>query len=69
MKRVLLPVLLFAPLMSSTHAHTDAEAEITSLIKAVRESGCDFNRNGSLHSAEAAAEHLGIPIQLVITVT
>jgi len=58
MKRVLLPLLLFAPLMSSTHAQTDAEAEITSLIEAVRESGCDFNRNGSLHSAEAAAEHL-----------
>ena len=44
--------------MSSTYAQTDAEAEITALIAAVRESGCEFNRNGSLHSAEAAAEHL-----------
>ncbi|MEK9933527.1 MAG: DUF5329 domain-containing protein [Luminiphilus sp.] len=44
--------------MSSTYAQTDAEAEITALIAAVGESGCEFNRNGSLHSAEAAAEHL-----------
>jgi hypothetical protein len=57
--RPLLPtVLLCAALMSSTYAQTDAEAEITALIAAVRESGCEFNRNGSLHSAEAAAEHL-----------
>jgi len=58
MRRLLLTALLFAPLMSSTHAQTDTEAEITALIEAVRESGCEFNRNGSLHSAEAAAEHL-----------
>jgi len=58
MRRLLLTVLLFAPLMSSTHAQTDTEAEITALIEAVRDSGCEFNRNGSLHSAEAAAEHL-----------
>ena len=57
--RPLLPtVLLCAALMSSTYAQTAAEAEITALIAAVRESGCEFNRNGSLHSAEAAAEHL-----------
>ena len=57
--RPLLPtVLLCAALMSSTYAQTDAETEITALIEAVRESGCEFNRNGSLHSAEAAAEHL-----------
>ncbi|MGB0157082.1 MAG: DUF5329 family protein [Luminiphilus sp.] len=44
--------------MSPTYAQTDAETEITALIEAVRESDCEFNRNGSLHSAEAAAEHL-----------
>ena len=56
--RPLLPtVLLCAALMSSTYAQNDAEVEITALIEAVRESGCEFNRNGSLHSAEAA-EHL-----------
>ena len=58
MRHLLLTVLLYAALMSSTYAQTDAEAEITALIAAVRESGCEFNRNGSLHSAEAAAEHL-----------
>ena len=58
MRHLLLTVLLYAALMSSTYAQTDAEAEITALIEAVRESGCEFNRNGSLHSAEAAAEHL-----------
>ena len=58
MRPLLLTVLLYAALMSSTYAQTDAEAEITALIAAVRESGCEFNRNGSLHSAEAAAEHL-----------
>ena len=57
--RPLLPtVLLCAALTSSTYAQTDTEAEITALIEAVRESGCEFNRNGSLHSAGAAAEHL-----------
>ena len=58
MRHLLLTVLLYAALMSSTYAQTDAEAEITALIAAVRESGCEFNRNGSMHSAEAAAEHL-----------
>ena len=58
MRHLLLTVLLCAALMSSTYAQTDAEVEITALIEAVRESGCEFNRNGSLHSAEAAAEHL-----------
>ena len=58
MRHILLTVLLCAALMPSTYAQTDAEAEITALIEAVRESGCEFNRNGSLHSAEAAAEHL-----------
>ena len=58
MRPLLLTVLLCAALTSSTYAQTDAEAEITALIEAVRESGCEFNRNGSLHSAEAAAEHL-----------
>ena len=58
MRPLLLTVLLCVALMSSTYAQTDAEAEITALIEAVRESGCEFNRNGSLHSAEAAAEHL-----------
>ncbi len=58
MRHLLLTVLSYAALMSSTYAQTDAEAEITALIAAVGESGCEFNRNGSLHSAEAAAEHL-----------
>ena len=31
---------------------------IQTLIRAVAESECEFNRNGSLHSAETAAEHL-----------
>ena len=30
---------------------------IQTLIRAVAESECEFNRNGSLHSAETAAEH------------
>ena len=58
MNRVLLAGTLFAALISLTHAQTNAETEIKSLIEAVRQSGCKFNRNGSLHSAEAAAEHL-----------
>jgi len=34
------------------------EAEIHSLIHAVSESGCEFNRNGEMHSAAEAAAHL-----------
>ena len=58
MTRLLLSVILIAGSIAAVNADTDPEAEIRSLIQAVAESGCKFNRNGSLHSAEAAAEHL-----------
>jgi len=58
MSRVLLTLILLTAPISRAHAETDAETEIRSLIQAVRDSGCEFDRNGTLYTAERAAEHL-----------
>ena len=58
MTRLLLLLVLIAGFIARVNAEADADTEIRALIKAVAESECEFNRNGSLHSAEAAAEHL-----------
>ena len=58
MTRLLLSFVLIAGSIAMVHAEADADAEIRALIQAVAESDCEFNRNGSLHSAEMAAEHL-----------
>ena len=58
MTRLMLSLVLIAGFTTTVHADADVDTEIRSLIQAVAESGCEFNRNGSVHSAEAAAEHL-----------
>ncbi len=58
MTRLLLSLILLAGSIATVRADTAADEEIRALIQAVTDSGCEFNRNGSLHSAEAAAEHL-----------
>ena len=58
MTRLLLSLVLIAGSIATVHGEVDADTEIRALIQAVAESECEFNRNGSLHSAEAAAEHL-----------
>ena len=58
MTRLLLSLVLIAGSIATVHAVADADTEIRALIQAVAESECEFNRNGSLHSAEAAATHL-----------
>ena len=58
MIRLPLLLILLAGPISTALADTTADEEIRALIQAVAQSGCEFNRNGSLHSAEAAAEHL-----------
>ena len=58
MTRLLLSLILLAGCIANVRADTTADEEIRALIQAVADSGCEFNRNGSLHSAEAAAEHL-----------
>ena len=58
MTRLLLLLVLIAGFIARVHAEADADTEIRALIKAVAESECEFNRNGSLYSAETAAEHL-----------
>ena len=58
MTRSILSVILMAGSIATVNAAAGADAEIRSLIHAVAESDCKFERNGSLHSAEAAAEHL-----------
>ena len=58
MTRLLLLLVLIAGFIARVHAEADADTEIRALIQAVAESECEFNRNGSLYSAETAAEHL-----------
>ena len=58
MTRLLLLFVLIACSIATVHAEADADTEIRALIQAVAESECEFNRNGSRHSAEAAAAHL-----------
>ena len=56
MSRILLSLMLLNAPISQTLGETDAQTEIRSLIHAVRESGCEFDRNGTLYTAERAAE-------------
>lgn len=49
---------LLAGSIAAALADTNTDVEIHALIQAVAESGCEFNRNGSMYSAKAAAEHL-----------
>ena len=58
MTRLMLSLVLIAGSIATTHADSGADTEIRALIQAVAESECEFNRNGSPHSAEMAAEHL-----------
>jgi hypothetical protein len=50
-------MLLIAPIAQAL-GEPDAETKIRSLIQTIRESGCEFDRNGALYMAERAAEHL-----------
>jgi hypothetical protein len=58
MRRIPLWLMLLVAPISQALGETDTETEILSLIQAVRESGCEFDRNGALYMAERAAEHL-----------
>ena len=58
MTRFLLSLTLLATSSFSSSAQTESEIEIRWLIQAVRDSDCQFDRNGTLHSAESAANHL-----------
>ncbi len=58
MTRSMLSLVLIAGLVATARADLETDTEIRALIQAVAESECEFNRNGSVYSAEAAAEHL-----------
>ena len=58
MTRLMLSLVLIAGLVATARGDSDADTEIHALIQAVAESECEFSRNGSVYSAEAAAEHL-----------
>ena len=57
MTRSMLSLVLIAGLVATARADSETDTEIRALIQAVAESECEFNRNGSVYSAEAA-EHL-----------
>ena len=58
MMRILPALILQTGLSITAHADATASIEIQSLIQAVLDSNCEFDRNGNLYSAENAAEHL-----------
>ena len=58
MTRSMLSLVLIAGLVATARADSETDTEIRALIQAVAESECEFNRNGLVYSAEAAAEHL-----------
>ena len=45
---------------STRAADPEVELEINRLLEKVAESGCDFERNGSIHSSTDAASHLAL---------
>ena len=49
-------VLSYGLLANESHV----ESEINALLEVVAKSGCDFQRNGSLHASPDAAEHLAL---------
>ena len=49
-------VLSIGVLANESHV----ESEINALLEVVAKSGCDFQRNGSLHASPDAAEHLAL---------
>ena len=58
------PVFLVAALMLASPVSADEPpAEIEYLLTAIGSSGCAFVRNGSLHSAPEAEEHLRMKYQ------
>ena len=60
MKKVLLILLLVLPfsLSYAQQLSRQSRAEIAHLVAFVRTSSCQFNRNGSWHSATEAAKHI-----------
>jgi hypothetical protein len=61
MKRVLATILLAATL--GAHAQGAPVPEVEALIRAIESSGCQMERNGDVHDARAAAEHLRMKLE------
>ncbi len=58
LRHVLWTALLLTPMPWASGHNLSADAEIAHLIKFLEQCGCQFNRNGSLHSDREAAAHL-----------
>ena len=56
--KTLVRYLILLLLASPALADETTEAEIQHLLAFVAASGCDFERNGSVHDPESAADHL-----------
>lgn len=52
------PLLAAASFATAAPAPAAARAEIDALLSSLAASGCEFNRNGSWHTAAQAREHL-----------
>jgi hypothetical protein len=57
----LLPLLMLLLCANPVQANT-SEDEIEHLIEFVAASGCDFERNGTIHTSEGAAKHMRLKL-------
>jgi hypothetical protein len=58
MKKFLAVLALFASFHASAEAPNNTKQEISYLFTHLKNSGCEFNRNGSWYQADAAVNHL-----------
>ncbi len=63
MKNLLAALLLcLCATAAADHTSADVDAEIKRLIEFVSASGCDFERNGTVHDSEGAADHMRLKL-------
>jgi hypothetical protein len=58
MKILLATLAIFISFSASAEVAANAKQEISFLFTHLKDSGCEFNRNGSWYKADAAANHL-----------
>jgi histidinol phosphatase-like PHP family hydrolase len=63
MKVILLVMGLLSSAMTVAEPAEPYQLEVEQLITALAQSGCDFERNGSRHSAADAADHMRLKLR------
>ncbi len=56
-------LLMLIVVTAPAHADEHMNAEIEQLINFVADSGCDFERNGTVHDSQSAAAHMRLKLK------